>query len=52
MVRKIVQVGMCIGSKVVEHSTHYPKVECSNPTASTGREKISKVQTNMVVQLG
>ncbi len=30
------------GSMVVEHSTHNPKIEGSNPTTATGREKIEK----------
>ncbi len=28
---------------MVEHFTHYPKIEGLNPAASTGREKINSV---------
>jgi hypothetical protein len=48
MVRKILQVDMCVGSKVVEHSTHNPEIVCSNPNASTGREKLVR----KIIQVG
>jgi hypothetical protein len=32
-----------LGSTVVEHSTHNPKVEGTNPATGTRREKIEKI---------
>ncbi len=39
---KVIMSWLWRGSIVVEHSTHNPKIEGSNPAAGTAREKIVK----------
>jgi hypothetical protein len=40
-----------VGSTVVEHSTHNPKIEGSNPAAITGGGKMAKQLTIYLLNL-
>jgi hypothetical protein len=39
-----------VGSTVVKHSTHNPKIEGLNPTPGTGREKKGKKVYNTLIR--
>ncbi len=42
MTKKKIIEWLCPGSIVVEHLTHIPKVDGSNPATCTGKDKMSR----------